>query len=206
MRVVRVGRYRIAAEVLAVAVVSAFLISGVAQCVNTATLTHTAMLAENSHKASLAAIQARRARDSIAVLHQRAVARTDSVVRSSRTDQARLTRAIDQSRLSLADTNVSRDTLQARLRETVAAAERLSVAYDSTISSFVIERAAVTAEREAWLAERATWNTLVAAKDAELAAWKDAARCRIIGPIPCPTRWQSAGLGALGALLLVVAL
>jgi uncharacterized protein YecT (DUF1311 family) len=203
MRHLRIGRYRIAAEVVAVSVVSAVLLSGVAQCAAPA---KPDLLAENSHKASLAAIAARRARDSIFVLHTQAVARTDSVVRSSRAYQGRLTRAIDQSRVALADSSASRDTLQVRLRETLAAAERLSVAFDSTVQAFHVERAAVTAEREAWLSERAANTALIAAKDAELSALRTVKDCLIIGFIPCPNRVQSYLYGVGSVLLLLVVL
>lgn len=91
-----------------------------------------------------------------------------------------------------ADTSSDIESLRVRLRQAVAAYDaardrerRLEVAFDSTLGAFHRERAA-------WYVERETVSAQLAAKDDVIAALREAATCRILGPIPCPSRSVTA--------------
>jgi hypothetical protein len=143
---------------------------------------------------------------------------TDSVTRRAKTAEWRvvvarrsvaasrdtLTTALDSARAVLADTLADASTLRTTLRGLTEVADnfRLTVVtLEGTVDSLV---AAHSAERREWLVERQAADSLLAAKDAVIVALRPS--CRILGPIPCPSRKAAFGAGVvltLGAVVLL---
>jgi hypothetical protein len=140
-----------------------------------------------------------RTRDSLAQVVQSQMARTDSVIAAGRQTERRLRSTIAQSAETLADSNASRYALQAALRQTLTDASALAVAFDSVVSVIAVERQAVQAERDAWIAERTEVSAVIQAQAEAVAYYqlRDARR---------PQRVTSYLLGVGSALLLVLVL
>jgi hypothetical protein len=143
--------------------------------------------------------QAMQTRDSLAQVVQSQMARTDSVIAAGRQTERRLRSTIAQAAKTLADSNASRYALQAALRQTLADASALAVAFDSVVSVVADERQAVQAERDAWIAERTEVSAVIQAQAEQVAYY----RLRDQRP---PQRVTSYLLGVASALLLVVVL
>jgi Xaa-Pro aminopeptidase len=138
-------------------------------------------------------------RDSLAQVVQSQMVRTDSVIAAGRQTERRLRSTIAQAAETLADSNASRYALQAALRQTLADAGALAVAFDSVVSVVADERQAVQAERDAWIAERTEVSAVIQAQAEQVAYY----RLRDQRP---PQRVTSYLLGVASALLLVVVL
>jgi hypothetical protein len=124
--------------------------------------------------------------------------------RSARASRDTLTHALDSARAVLADTLADVSTLYTTLRGLTEVADnfRLTViTHEGTVDSLV---AAHSAERREWLVERQAADSLLAAKDSVIVALRPS--CRILGPIPCPSRKAAFGAGVvltLGAVVLL---
>jgi hypothetical protein len=140
-----------------------------------------------------------RTRDSLAQVVQSQMARTDSVIAAGRQTERRLRSTIAQAAETLADSNASRYALQAALRQTLADAGALAVAFDSVVSVVADERQAVQAERDAWIAERTEVSAVIQAQAEAVAYYQLRDQRR-------PQRVTSYLLGVASALLLVVVL
>lgn len=106
-----------------------------------------------------------------------------------------------EARETLADTAATVRALRVSLLATTEGAERLAaevLTYRARVDTLLTSH---LVERQAWAAERESLSALV---DLERAA-TDAGRCSsLVGP--CPTRWQSFGIGVLVAIAVVVLL
>jgi Xaa-Pro aminopeptidase len=138
-------------------------------------------------------------RDSLAQVVQSQMVRTDSVIAAGRQTERRLRSTIAQAAETLADSNASRYALQAALRQTLADAGALAVAFDSVVSVVADERQAVQAERDAWIAERTEVSAVIQAQ-------AQAVRYYQLRDQRPPQRVTSYLLGVASALLLVVVL
>jgi hypothetical protein len=143
--------------------------------------------------------QMTRTRDSLAQVVRVQMARTDSVIAAGRRTEGRLRATIAKATETLADSNASRDALQAALRQTLADASALAVAFDSVVSVVADERQAVQAERDAWIAERTEVSAVIQAQ-------AQAVRYYQLRDQRPPQRVTSYLLGVASALLLVVVL
>ncbi len=158
-------------------------------------------VADNAYRASLALLAQRRdASDTIAAATQ-ALARDNARLRARVAALGGdLRDALDSADAVRSDSNL---TLYVERLEAVAAQARVYV--DSTDALLAhVELLSITQqfERTAWQAERAAADSALAAADARAAAWQRKASCRL-GPVPCPTRTQSALGTALLMLLLL---
>jgi Xaa-Pro aminopeptidase len=143
--------------------------------------------------------QAQKARDSLAQVVRLQMAKTDSVIAAGRQTERRLRSTIAQAAETLADSNASRYELQAALRQTLADASALAVAFDSMVSVVADERQAVQAERDAWIAERTEVSAVIQAQ-------AQAVRYYQLRDQRRPQRVTSYLLGVGSALLLVLIL
>jgi hypothetical protein len=143
--------------------------------------------------------QAMRTRDSLAQVVESQMVRTDSAIAAGRQTERRLRSTIANAAETLADSNASRYALQAALRQTLADAGALAVAFDSVVSVVADERQAVQAERDAWIAERTEVSAVIQAQAQAVAYYQ----LRDQRP---PQRVTSYLLGVASALLLVVVL
>jgi hypothetical protein len=180
-----------------------------------------AALESNAYKASMAGIRSRAVTDSVTKV-------TDSVTRimtnriaSNRKVEARLIErlAANDSLLSAYALNTADDdstyalktAIEGRATELFVALQRTTevarLYRDSTetlITGVAILLSAHEAERQAWLAERAKAAEAIALERQVSEHLRKQARCRILGA-SCPTRIQSAMVGAVGVLLLLAA-
>jgi len=170
-----------------------------------------AVLEANAYKASMAGIRSRAVTDSV-------IRTVDSVTRimtnriaSNRKVEARLleTLAYNDSLLSayaLTDgANDTTRTLMIALQRTTEVARLFRDSTEVLLSTVLFSISAHDAERSAWLAERESNTTLLAAKDNLISALQ-ARECRVLWRIPCPTRKQSVVAGfVVGVLTLAVA-
>jgi hypothetical protein len=143
--------------------------------------------------------QMTRTRDSLAQVVRVQMARTDSAIAAGRRTEGRLRSTIAKAAETLADSNASRYALQAALRQTLADASALAVAFDSVVSVVADERQAVQAERDAWIAERTEVSAVIQAQ-------AQAVRYYQLRDQRPPQRVTSYLLGVASALLLVVVL
>jgi hypothetical protein len=166
-----------------------------------------ASLQANAHKASLAGIRSRRVTDSV-------IRKVDSVTRemtnriaANRKVESRLsaTLAENDSILSLPPDSVGEGVLRDQLAKTSEVARVFRDSTQVLLSTVLFSISAHEAERSAWLAERESNTTLLAAKDNLISALQ-ARECRVLWRIPCPTRKQSVVAGfVVGVLTLAVA-
>lgn len=204
----RVGRWHLAAEAVLVAAV--VLLASVVQCHGTrqgAADATAARLAENTHKATLALLAERRTADSLTrvalAYHGRVIEQGQVLRRMSRAADALL--AANDSLLShAADTGavIHQTELLARLAATTTAFRTYRDSTDMLLASVDALVARHADERAAFHAERAANDAVIAAQAAEIRHWERRSTCRV-GPIPCPTRTQTATLGFLVALLVL---
>jgi hypothetical protein len=143
--------------------------------------------------------QVSQTRDSLAQVVRVQMARTDSVIAAGRQTERRLRATITHAAETLADSNASRDALQVALRQTLSDAGALAVAFDSVVAVIAVERQAVQAERDAWVAERAATSAVIAAQEQGVKYYQLRDQRR-------PQRVTSYLLGVASALLLVVVL
>lgn len=99
---------------------------------------------------------------------------------------------------SLADASTLRTTLQG-LTEVAAIHMARADTLTMRVDSLLIRHAA---ERREWLLERSAADSLLAAKDSVIVALRPS--CRLLGPIPCPSRKASFVVGVVAGLGAVV--
>lgn len=209
---IRLGRFRISLEGLGLAVLALALVLSVTRCNavrDGRNAERLAALESNAYKASMAGIRSRAVTDSVTKV-------TDSVTRimtnriaSNRKVEARLLETLAANDSLLADS--SRSAIEGRATELFVALQRTTevarLFRDSTetlITGVAILLSAHEAERQAWLAERAKAAEAIALERQVSEHLRKQARCRILGA-SCPTRIQSAMVGAVGVLLLLAA-
>jgi hypothetical protein len=210
--VIRLGRFRISLEGLGLAVLALALVLSVTRCKavrDGRAAERLAALEANAYKASMAGIRSRAVTDSV-------IRTVDSVTRimtnriaSNRKAEARLLETLAANDSLLADS--SRSAIEGRATELFVALQRTTevarLFRDSTevlLSTVLFSISAHEAERQAWLAERAENAKLIAAERQVSTHLRKQARCRMLGA-SCPTRIQSAMVGA-GSILLLLAL
>jgi hypothetical protein len=208
---IAVGRFRISLEGLGLAVLGLALVLSVSRCNAVRDGRDAERLAAreaNAYKASMAGIRSRAVTDSV-------IRTVDSVTRimtnriaANRKVEARLleTLAYNDSLLSayaLTDgANDTTRTLMIALQRTTEVARLYRDSTEMLLNSVDVMVQASVREREAWLAERAKAAEAIALERQVSEHLRKQARCRVLG-VPCPTRVQSAMVGAVGVLLLL---
>lgn len=129
---------------------------------------------------------------------------TDSVIRVARTAEWRLTverratriqrdslaETLDSARTVLADTNATVDELRTTLVGVTERASALVLQVDVLTAQMDSVLALHERERTQWMRERAASDSLLAAKDSVISAYRAVNTCKA-GPVPCPTRTQA---------------
>ena len=209
MEAVRVGRFRISLEGLALGVLTLALLLGAVRCsrpANGREAERLAQLESNAYKSSLANIAARRTADS-------ALRKVDSVTRemtnriaSNRQVEARLsaTLAANDSLLRLPPDSTDVLLLRLQLARTTEVARLFRDSTQTLISTVLFSISAHEVERQAWLAERAKAAEALALERQVSEHLRKQARCKVLGA-SCPTRVQSGMVGG-GLVLLLIAL
>lgn len=189
MSFLKPSRFQQAAEMYGLIVVGVLLVLAGARCVGERTGrrdAELAQLAENAHKASLSAAHSRRTTDSAML----AIRRVDTVV----VERVRTVRSAVDTARAIVDT-ASLVTLRVTVRTLADRAEALADIVE-------VQRDSLATLFDAHAKERAANAELIVAKDAEIAALREVARCRVLF-VPCPSR-TTAFLGGAGLALLAV--
>jgi hypothetical protein len=128
--------------------------------------------------------------------------RVSTIAATARRVNYRLRYALDSAEAVLGevppDTSVYIQRLRASLANVTEQARQLSDSTDVLLGGIADLITAQDAERQAWLAERAATASVVAAQHRVI----EQSRCSVL-TMPCPTRVQSAIVGA-GLLLLLI--
>jgi hypothetical protein len=206
---VKLGRFRISLEGLGLAVLALALVLSVTRCNavrDGRDAERLAQLERNAYKSSLANLAARRTADSAMRATDLERKRLTNRIASNRKVEARLleTLAANDSLLRISVDSVDVPTLRLQLQRTTEVARLFRDSTEVLLAAVLSSLSAQEAERQAWLAERAENAKLIAAERQVSAHLRKQARCRILGA-SCPTRIQSAMVGAVGVLLLLAA-
>jgi len=206
---VKLGRFRISLEGLGLAVLALALVLSVTRCNavrDGRDAERLAQLERNAYKSSLANLAARRTADSAMRATDLERKRLTNRIASNRKVEARLleTLAANDSLLRISVDSVDVPTLRLQLQRTTEVARLFRDSTEVLLAAVLSSLSAQEAERQAWLAERAENAKLIAAERQVSEHLRKQARCRILGA-SCPTRIQSAMVGAVGVLLLLAA-
>ena len=198
---IRFGRRRISFEGLAVLGVAAVLLA--TRCGPDPRI---AELEQQVETLQAVAERARFVTDSVTAATDSVTRRVTIVSRGTRRVNDALRVAVAGADSVMQDSIAFSDTLYVlRLRASLAnvteQARALSDSTDVLLGSVERLLASQSAERQAWLAERAATASVVAAQQRVI----EQSRCRVMS-VPCPTRVQSAIVGAAGMLLLILAI
>jgi hypothetical protein len=201
------GRYRIAIEVVVLALIVTAGAVWVARWTGQRIERREAIVREAKAEAQRALVS----RDS-------AIAVTDSVTRkadslASRVDvltsrltneRKRLTAVLDSATGVLADSAATVPELRLALAQTIESARAFSMSAATYQDSITVLLAVHQSERSAWLAERAESDRVIAAQRAVIAGL-ESRECKVLW-VRCPSRTGSAIGGAVVALAAVVVL
>jgi hypothetical protein len=207
--VIRLGRFRISLEGLALGVLTLALVLGAVRCSGTRNgrdAERLAVLEANAYKASLAGIRSRAVTDSVTKVTDSVTREVTNRIAANRQVEARLleTLAANDSLLRLPPDSTDVLLLRLQLARTTEVARLFRDSTQTLISTVLFSISAHEAERQAWLAERAKAAEAIALERQVSERLRKQARCRILGA-SCPTRVQSAMVGAVGVLLLLAA-
>ncbi len=207
MEAVKLGRFRISLEGLGLAVLALALVLSVQRCAGIQEgkqAERLAQLERNAYKSSLASIAARRTTDSVMRATDLERKRVTTLVAANRKLSAQLGAVLDANDSLLRLPPDSTDVLLLRLQlaKTTEVARLFRDSTEVLLAAVLSSLSAQEAERQAWLAERAENAKLIAAERQVSAHLRKQARCRVLG-VPCPSRVQSAMVGAAGVLLLL---
>ena len=209
MEAVRVGRFRISLEGLALGVLTLALVLGGVRCAGVRDgrdAERLAQLERNAYKSSLANIAARRTTDSVMRATDLERKRVTTLVAANRKLSAQLGAVLDANDSLLRLPPDSTDVLLLRLQlaKTTEVARLFRDSTEVLLAAVLSSLSAQEAERQAWIAERAENAKLIAAERQVSEHLRKQARCRVLGA-SCPTRIQSAMVGA-GSILLLLTL
>ncbi len=158
----------------------------------------------NAYTASLALIRQRRVTDSV-------VGQSQAVLAANRNLRARVAALGGDLRDALDSADAVRDsanyniTLYVERLEAVAAQARVYVdSTDVLLAHLAQLDTAITRERQAWLAEREAATAKIRADSLVILDLRKRATCRIVGPVPCPSRRAAFLAGAIVPLILLL--
>ncbi len=199
MAVVRVGRWQVARPVVVLVVMSVLTYA----CWPRPFPAESAV-ERNAYTASLALIRQRRVTDSV-------VGQSQAVLSANRNLRARvaalggdLRDALDSADAVLADSAASLATMRLTLAEVIDKSRLFIDSTDVLLAHLAQLDTAITRERQAWLAERAAATAKIAADSLVILDLRKRATCRIVGPVPCPSRRAAFLAGAIVPLILLL--
>ena len=194
---IRFGRRRISFEGLAVLGVAVVLLA--TRCGPDPRI---AELEQQVETLQAVAERAQLVTDSVTAASNAERIRVSTIAATARRVNYRLRYALDSAEAVLGevppDTSVYIQRLRASLANVTEQARQLSDSTDVLLGGIADLITAQDAERQAWLAERAATASVVAAQHRVI----EQSRCSVL-TMPCPTRVQSAIVGA-GLLLLLI--
>jgi hypothetical protein len=162
-------------------------------------------LEANAYKAALSAIHARAVTDSVTKVTESVTREMTNRIAANRQVEARLsaTLAANDSLLRLPPDSTDVLLLRLQLARTTEVARLFRDSTQTLISTVLFSISAHEAERQAWLAERATAAEAIALERQVSEHLRKQARCKFLGA-SCPTRVQSGMVGAGIVLLLTL--
>jgi len=204
---VKLGRFRISLEGLGLAVLGLALVLSGGRCNamrDGRDAERLAQLERNAYKSSLSAIHARAVTDSVTKVTDSVTREMTNQVASNRKLAARLsaTLAVNDSILSLPPDSVGEGVALDQLARTSEVARLYRDSTEVILTAIADLVSAHDAERQAWLAERATAAEAIALERKVSEHLRKQARCRVLG-VPCVSRVNSYLGGILTGLLLV---